>query len=100
MVIVERFPKPPALVVHALTQLRIAAGRGPDAIAELGDVDTLPRPWEPASCGDHLRQHIWQWCDQVVAWINGQYAWRPTHLIPSCWPWHPHLANELPGLAC
>jgi hypothetical protein len=100
MVIVERFPKPPALVAHALTQLQIASGDDLDAIAGLGDINTLPRPWEPASCGDQLRQHIWQWCDKVAAWINSQYVWRGTHLIPACWPSHPHIANELPALAC
>jgi hypothetical protein len=100
MVIIEPFPNPPALVSLALGQLSIAAGDDLDAIAEIGNPDTLPRPWEPATCNDQLRQHVWQWCDQIAAWINSQHTWRSTHLIPACWPWHPHIANELPVLAC
>ena len=54
----------------------------------------------PASCDDELRIHLWRWSDQVAAWIDRDCVWRPTGMIPGCWPRHPHLANELPALAC
>lgn len=98
--IVTRFPEPPALVRHALNQLRVVRSGDADAIAELGDLDDLAHPWEPAGCTAKLRQQLWLWCDDVAAWVNREYAWRTTHLIPDCWPRHPHIANELPVLAC
>jgi hypothetical protein len=100
VVIVFAFPAPPSLVAHVLTQLRIVRSGDADAIADLGDVAELARPWLPATCGDQLRHHLWMWCDEVVNWINQQYVWRGTQLIPECWPQHPHIANELPALAC
>ena len=100
MVIVEPFPTPPTLVGHVLTQLRIVRSGDKEAIAELGDVDQIARPWLPATCGDQLRHHIWLWCDDIAAWLNRQYTWRTATLIPHCWPQHPHLAQELPVLAC
>ncbi len=39
-------------------------------------------------------------CDEITNWINREYVWRPTGMIPSCWPWHPHIAHELPLLGC
>lgn len=98
--IVTPFPGPPALVRHALNQLDAVRAGDADTIAELHDIADLPRPWEPARCPAQQRHHIWLWCDDVVAWINREYAWRTAQLIPTCWPRHPHLANELPLLAC
>ncbi len=98
--IVTVFPQPPTLVRHALNQLRIVRSGDADAIAELGDLDDLARPWEPAGCTAKLRHQVWLWCDDVAAWVNREYAWRTTHLIPDCWPRHPHIVNELPVLAC
>lgn len=98
--LVTRFPPPPAQVRHALATLQIVRGGDPDALAELGDTGDLPRPWEPATCPAELRQQIWLWCDDVASWINRDYAWRPATLIPGCWPRHPHIARELPALAC
>ncbi len=98
--IVARFPRPPTLVAHVLAQLRIVRCGDTDAIAELGDLDYLPRPWLPASCSDQLRHHVWMWCDDVAMWINQSYVWRSAQMIPDCWPQHPHIANELPVLAC
>jgi hypothetical protein len=46
-----------------------------------------------------LSAAIWSWCDDVVAWINHEYAWRPAQMIPGCWRSHPHIARELPVLA-
>jgi hypothetical protein len=42
---------------------------------------------------------VWSWCNDVVAWINHEYAWRPAQMIPACWSRHPHIARELPVLA-
>jgi hypothetical protein len=98
--IVTQFPKPPALVRHALNQLQILRSGDADAISALGDLDDLARPWEPAGCSAKLRNQIWLWCDEVASWVNREYAWRTVQLIPECWPKHPHIANELPVLAC
>ena len=76
------------------------ASRRRDEMAESGvDLNDLPRPWVPGQCPDDLREGMWTWCDAVAGWLNREYVWRPTQLIPPCWPRHPHLANELPVLA-
>ena len=100
MVIVTRFPRPPAPIREALHTLAVLRSGDKEQIEQLGDVTDAPRPWHPASCDEELRIHLWHWSDQVAAWINRDYVWRPTGMIPGCWPRHPHLANELPGLAC
>jgi hypothetical protein len=89
------FPCPPTAVHEILTLLEVLA-RDDDTTTATG----LPRPWLPGSCPPDLRHQIWHWCEQVVAWINHEYAWRPATMIPACWPEHPHLAQELPVLAC
>lgn len=98
--ILEPSPPPPPLVRHALARLHAARGGNPADLAELGDLGELARPWDPATCSDALRHQLWAWCDAVAVWINRSYAWRPAQLIPACWPAHPHLAAELPVLAC
>ena len=98
--IVSRFPQPPGQVRQALVTLAIVRGGDAEAIAELGDTRDLPRPWDPATCPTDLRQQVWLWCDDVAGWINQQYSWKTTSLIPGCWPRHPHIANELAVLAC
>jgi hypothetical protein len=100
LVIARPFPEPPPAVRDALTTLEILRGGDPDRVEDLGDVDDLPRPWNPAACPAELRYEVWQWCDEVADWINHEYAWRPSLMIPSCWPRHPHIAQELPALAC
>jgi hypothetical protein len=100
MRIVSGFPAPPSQVRQALSTLAVLRGGDADAIAELGDIADLPRPWDPATCPGTLRQQVWLWCDDVAGWINRQYSWRPASLIPACWPRHPHIAGELPVLAC
>lgn len=97
MALIEAFPPPPPLVAHTLTRLRVVRNGDP---AALGPLDDLARPWEPATCSPRLREQLWWWCDEVAAWLNNDYAWRPGQLIPACWPAHPHLAHELPVLAC
>jgi hypothetical protein len=47
-------------------------------------------------CPQELRAAVWGWCDGVAEWINHEYAWRPTQMIPLCWPPHAHIARELP----
>lgn len=94
------FPTPPPLVAQALTVLEIARDGDPDTLADLGDTTDLPRPWDPPSCPEGLRHQVWLWCDDVAAWVNHEYGWRPSVVVPSCWPRHPHLARELPVLAC
>jgi hypothetical protein len=96
------FPAPPVVVKEALNDLAIAGSGDEKAIAELGigDPAELPRPWDPPTCPNEIRQELWEWLDQVAAWVNHEYAWRPTSLIPPCWPRHPHLVGELAVLAC
>lgn len=98
-VIVQPFPPPPPVVQHALEQLDALRRGDRTQLARSGDDAALDCPWEPAGCREELSAAIWNWCDEVVAWINQQYAWRPTHMIPACWPRHPHIARELPVLA-
>ena len=98
-VIVGSFPEPPPSVQRAWELLEIARRGDADEIADSGiDLHALQRPWVPAQSSDTLREGIWEWCDAVAAWINREYAWKPVHLVPPCWPRHPHIANELPGL--
>ena len=97
--IVLPFPPPPLVVVHALELLQAVrrAHRGGPAGADV--MADLERPWEPAACSGELGAAVWGWCDDVVAWINHEYAWRPAQMIPACWLQHPHIARELPVLA-
>jgi hypothetical protein len=99
-VIVEPFPQPPRLIRTVLLRLQVLAHGDQHRVAELDHEDRLARPWLPDSCGNRLRQQLWLWCDDVVTWLNVTYAWRPGQLIPDCWPAHPHIAAELPALAC
>jgi hypothetical protein len=94
------FPAPPAVVGEALTDLAIVRGGDEDEIAQLGDLAKLPRPWDPATCPDEIRQDLWEWLDSVAEWLNHEYGWRTASLIPPCWPQHPRLIRELAVLAC
>lgn len=98
--IVAPFPSPPDPVLEALTILAVLRSGDQKRIGELGDRKNPPRPWAPASCQGELRAHVWRWCDEIASWINREYIWRPTGMVPSCWPWHPHIAHELPVLGC
>ena len=84
MVIVSRFPNPPATIRQALIVMQVIRSGDREAIAELGDITDPPRPWDPAICPHELRQQLWRWCDSVVTWINEEYSWRPGNLIPGC----------------
>lgn len=95
------FPRAGRRIEHAYTELDLAAGAGTRQQQNaLGDPRLLARPWDPASCVDpQLRAQIWQWLEQVVTWLNHEYAWDPDSTIPSCWPRHPHLVHEIAVLA-
>jgi len=98
--IATEFPQPPGSMLRAWELLQIVRRGDADEMAESGvDLNDLPRPWMPGQCPDDLREGMWTWCDAVAGWLNREYVWRPTQLIPACWPRHPHLANELPVLA-
>lgn len=98
--IASPFPAPPDAVQEVLALLDLVASGDEAVIVELGDTSDLPRPWLPATCHPDLRRQVWHWCDDVVTWINHEYAWRPAGMIPGCWPLHPHLVHEVPTLAC
>lgn len=109
--IVAPFPPAPPMVRDALRDLAtvqtLARGLGghddtrvKEQLDSFGDIDCLPRPWEPASCPKGLRAELWTWLDDVAAWINEQYLWDAEQSIPECWPLHPHIAHELPVVAC
>jgi hypothetical protein len=98
--IAAAFPVPGPLVREALMVLAVVRSGDQEIIEKLGDLGDLPRPWEPDTCSDPLRRQLWRWCEQVTIWVNHEYAWRPTGMIPACWPAHPHLARELPAPAC
>ena len=94
------FPKPSGMLRPAFKELDTLA-YGTDAEkSALGDPLALPRPWDPSSVvNPRLRQHLWEWLDRVVVWINHEYGWRPEDLIPECWPQHPALVREIAVLA-
>jgi hypothetical protein len=97
--ILEPFPAPGPGIRLTLNRLAILHRGDPREMHAAGDLTNLPHPWEPDSCPDELRDAVWSWCSAVGGWINTQYAWRPTQMIPPCWPLHPHIARELPTLA-
>jgi hypothetical protein len=97
--ILIRFPEPPGPVLKALALLEIARRNDPDETAGT-DLQDLPQPWNPTTCPDDLRTSVWEWCDDVVVWMNRQHAWLPHRTIPPCWLQHPHIACEVPVLAC
>jgi hypothetical protein len=94
------FPPPPGPIREILATLTVLKSGDANAIGKIGDIKNVPRPWDPSSCDPENRLHLWGWCDQVVSWLNHEYAWRPASMIPRCWPAHPHIARELPLLAC
>lgn len=51
----------------------------------------MPRPRAPTSAVGVF--------EDVVIWLNREYTWDASGLIPSCWPLHPHLVHELAVLA-
>ena len=94
------FPRPGRLVDHAYWELNIAANGTPEQVKALGDLRSLPRPWDPPTCTHpDLRLEVWVWLDDVVTWINHEHIWDTEAFIPTCWPDHPHLVHDLAVLA-
>lgn len=99
--LVAAFPKTGELMDQAYYDLyRAETAEKPAEIADLGPLDQLPRPWDPATITNPaLRIEVWRWLDDVVGWINQEYVWETSDLIPPCWPAHPHLVHEIGVLA-
>ncbi|WP_235564966.1 hypothetical protein [Modestobacter sp. Leaf380] len=93
------FPPPPMLVQGSLELLWDISRRDPRHPATADALAGLERPWEPAACTSELGAAVWSWCDDVIAWVNHEFAWRPAHMVPACWRQHPHIAREVPVLA-
>jgi hypothetical protein len=100
LLLVQPFPAPGQLVALAYRELDRAANGSPEQIRALGDLRLLPRPWEPATCRTpQLREQLWCWLEEVVAWLITEYVWEVGDSIPACWPQHPLLVHEIAVLA-
>jgi hypothetical protein len=100
MVLVQPFPQPGRLVQLAYRELDLAASRQQDHLLPLRDQGNVPRPWDLGSCETpQLRKEVWSWLEAVVTWLNHEYVWDVTDVIPPCWPQHPHLVHEIAVLA-
>ncbi len=97
--LVAAFPKPKKILQEAFEKLRRASSGDPLAIEALGPLADLERPWDPPTCKARTRNALWLWLDEVVAWLNHEYARQPDHAIPACWPLHPDLVREIALLA-
>ncbi|NHA69969.1 hypothetical protein [Phycicoccus flavus] len=97
---IEGFPSPGRRVTHAYRELNTAMYGTDEQKKALGSPALLARPWDPPTCVDpELRAELWDWLDRVATWLNHEYAWDVTGLIPTCWPKHPHLVHEIAVLA-
>ncbi len=96
---VEPFPTPPRLVEKAYAKLRVLDTGTDEEIEALGRLELLDQPWEPTRCAPAVRRQVWDWLDDVAAWVNHEYGWGVERLIPPCWPAHPHITHELAVLA-
>lgn len=98
--IVLPFPTPGARVALAYKELNTAIDGTKEQKSALGPISELPRPWDPETCHEpDLRDEVWTWLEDVVTWLNHQYAWDVGPLIPSCWPLHPHIVHEVAVVA-
>lgn len=94
------FPTPGARIKLAYHELNIAINGTDEQKEQLGPLSELPRPWDPETCQEpDLRHEVWTWLEDVVTWLNHEYAWDVTPLIPSCWPQHPHIVHEVAVVA-
>ena len=94
--LVEPFPSPGRRVEHAYRELDVALYGSDEEKKALGNPRLLARPWDPPTCVDpQLRADLWHWLDRVVIWLNHEYVWDVTGMIPGCWPRHPHLVHEI-----
>lgn len=98
--IVQRFPAPGRRVEQAYRELETAQYGSPEDQQALGNPRLLARPWDPPTCVDPpLRTDLWEWLERVVVWLNHEYVWDVTGMIPPCWPRHPHLVHEIAVIA-
>ena len=78
------FPVPGDHVRLAYRELHIAINGTEEEKKALGNHALLPRPWEPATCLDpELRHDLWEWLEDVVIWLNREYTWDVSGLIPA-----------------
>ncbi len=98
--LVQPFPRPRGAVRQAYWELDLACNGTAAQKRSLGNADQLPRPWSPGTCrAAQLREELWEWLDKVVVWINHELVFDPVDFIPSCWPRHADLVNEIAVLA-
>lgn len=98
--LIAPFPPPGPQVQLAYRELHLAVNGTPEQKKTIGSPALLPRPWEPTTCTDpELRMQLWAWLDAVVVWLNHEYTWDVTGMIPTCWPSHPHLVHEVAVVA-
>ena len=99
--LVTPFPVAGELMALAYYDLyRAETAKNADDVADLGPLDQLPRPWDISTITDPaLRAEAWAWLDTIVGWLNREYGWDTSDLIPPCWPSHPHLVHELGVIA-
>ena len=97
---IRAFPEGGALIRLAYRELSIAANGTKEQKNAIGNPHCLPRPWDPATClNTELREQVWDWLEEVVTWLNREYVWDVSAVIPGCWPQHPHLVHEIAVLA-
>ncbi len=97
---VRPFPEGGTMLRLAYRELNIAANGNAEQVKALGPLTMLPRPWDPPTCRrPELREQLWEWLEEVVNWLNREYVWDVTGMIPACWPEHPHLVHEVAVLA-
>lgn len=98
--LVRPFPIPGPSVRIAYRELGFARAGSENQQDGVGDPRDLPRPWEPATCTEPtLRRQLWGWLDEVVLWLNHEYAWDAGTGVVACWPAHPGLVHEVALLA-
>jgi len=98
--LVRAFPPVGPAMRLAYRELAIAATGTAEQRRALGDPDLLARPWDLGTCTDPgLRGEVWDWLEAVVIWLNTEYGWDITSMIPPCWPHHPHLVHEIATVA-
>jgi hypothetical protein len=84
------FPEGGSLIRLAYSELNIAANGNKEQIKLIGNPHLLPRPWDPATCHTtELREQVWAWLEDAVTWLNREYVWDVSEVIPSCWPQTP-----------
>ncbi|NLI85063.1 MAG: hypothetical protein GX440_06650 [Propionibacterium sp.] len=96
-VLAAPFPEIGERMMSAYDHLfRAQVAKRPSEVIDLGPLNLLPRPWDLATITmPALRAEVWQWLDAVAGWLNREYMWETSDLIPPCWPSHPHLVHEL-----